>query len=127
MDSLECTSPWRGSVLIWTPNRQVTNAWPLGKLRWGPGRIEIQALGAKLAFQPDQVVEMRFYQWPVPTLKVVIKDGDAHALVTFSAFRGNRIQAIVTACGFQITKNCRWNLGIDTRKDMKTYGLLEGD
>lgn len=126
MDSLECTSPWRGSALIWTPKRWVSGEWPLGKLRWGPGRIEIQALGTKLAFQPDQVVEMRFYQWPVPTLKVVIKDGDSHALVTFSAFRGNRIRAIVNACGFQITKNCRWNIGGDESKDMKTYGLYDG-
>ena len=85
--------------------------------------MEIQALGTKMSFRPDQVVEMRFYHWPVPTLKVVVRKGNGHALVSFSAFRGNRIRETVAECGFQITKYCRWNLGRDALDDEKTYGL----
>ena len=85
--------------------------------------MEIQALGTKMSFRPEQVVEMRFYQWPVPTLKVVVRKGNGYALLSFSAFRGNRIRDIVDKCGFQITKYCRWNLGGDVLKDEKTYRL----
>lgn len=123
MDTLEFTSSWRGSTRIWRPKRDDPGPWPFGKLRWGPGRMEIQALGTKMSFRPEQVVEMRFYQWPVPTLKVVVRKGNGYALVSFSAIRGHRIRDIVATCGFQITKYCRWNLGGDVLKDEKTYRL----
>lgn len=111
--------------MIWTPRRMISGQWPFGKLRLSSGKIEVQAFWTKIAVTADQVVEIRFYQWPLPTVKAVMCDGSGHALVSFSAFRGKRMRRIIEDYGFQITQHRRWNLGDDETKDMKTYGLLD--
>lgn len=111
--------------MIWTPQRMISGQWPFGKLQWSSGKIEVQAFWTRAVFTPGQVVEMRFYRWPIPTFKTVIFTGDGHSMVSFCAFRGERMRRIIEDSGFRITKHCRWNLGVDENKDMKTYGLLE--
>lgn len=66
---------------------------------------------------------MRFYQWPFPVIKALIRHDSAHALVTICVYRGRRLQSVVSESGCKITARSLWNLGGYDTKITKTYGL----
>lgn len=116
---------YRGSAVIWTSRSHTSSLWPAGRLRTEGNTVVIEALGISLPFTPSDVIEMRRYRWPFPTIVVVTRTDDGHALAHFSVLSANRLDQIQSALGLKTTFSRRWHLGTGLEDDRQRYGLCD--
>lgn len=115
----------RGSAVIWTATSLTSGHWPSGRLRTEDQSVVIEALGRSLCFVPSEVIEVRRFRWPFPTLTLVTRTDDGHALAHFSVLSANRLDQIQSALGLKTTFSRRWHLGTGLEDDRQRYGLCD--
>ena len=127
MDDLRsnCPTSWRGSASIHTSTYYTNGTWPFGILRIEPGRIEVKSLHRKIGFSPRDVVELRMFRLPFPSMEVVFRNGKGYALVTFSALRYKRMKALLVGAGFKVSSEIAVYTGWDMAERSTKYGLLQ--
>lgn len=116
---------WRGSTAIHTATFYTNGTWPLGMLKIESGRIEVKSLHRRIAFTPKEVIELRMFRLPFPTMEVVFRDGNGHALATFSALRYGKLKTLITAAGFEVSSEKAIYTGWDMAERSRKYGLLQ--
>lgn len=87
--------------------------------------VVIEALGISLPFTPSDVVEVRRYRWPFPTIVVVTRTDDGHALAHFSVLSAKRLDRIQAALSLRTTSSQIWHLGTGLKDDRQRYGLCD--
>lgn len=127
MDDLHrnCPTSWRGSTSIHTSTFYTNGTWPFGFLRIEPGRVEVKSLHRMIFFSPRDVVELRMFRLPFPTMEVVFRNGKGYALATFSALRYRRLKVLLVEAGFNVTCELVVYTGWDMAERSEKYGLLQ--
>ena len=115
---------WRGSAYIWTSKSLTNSLWPFGWLIAKDQCIHMKALWKTVSFIPEQVVEVRRYQWPFPTVTIVARVEEGNVVASFSVLSGRRLNTTLSALGLSPTSNHRWYLG-GMESDRLRYELYE--
>lgn len=116
---------WRGSASIHAATYYTNGTWPFGVLKIEVGRIEVKCLHRRISFTPENVVELRMFRLPFPSMEAVFRDGKKHALVTFSVLRYGRLKTLLVAAGFKISSEKAVYTGLDMAERSRQYGLLQ--
>lgn len=111
--------------MIWTSTSLTSGQWPLGRLRTEGKSVVIEALARSLFFTPSDVVEVRRYRWPFPTITLVTRTNEGHALASFSVLSPSRLDQIQSALGMKITSSQLWHTGVGLKDDRHRYGLCD--
>jgi hypothetical protein len=127
MNDLHHTWPisWRGSAAIHAATFYTNGTWPFGVMEIVSGRIEVKAMRRKISFSPGNVVELRMFRLPFPTMEAVFRDGKGHALVTFSVLRYGRLKILLEEAEFKISSEVNVYTGWDMAERAEKYGLLQ--
>lgn len=116
---------WRGSTTIHTGTYYTNGTWPVGLLRIEPGGIEVRAFHRRVFFTPEDVVELRMFRLPFPTMEVVFRNGNGHALVSITVLRYGRLKTLLAGAGFNVSAEMTVYTGWDMAERSLKYGLFE--
>jgi len=95
----------------------------MGRLRTEGQSVVIEALGRSLCFIPSEVIEVRRFRWPFPTITVVTRAGDGNAFASFSVLSASHLDQIQSGLGLKTTSSRLWHLGVGLKVDRQRYGL----
>ncbi len=102
----------------------MNGGWPLGTFSVEDGEFVLRLPGRRIAFQAEELVELRLSRLPFPTLVFIAKTADGHELGSFSVLRMRRMEEILASTGLQPTSEQRWNFSTSSRQDAERYGLF---
>ena len=117
---------WRGCAEIRTATEAFSAPWPFGVLIASQDTFEFHAFWRSIIVREADVVELRFYDLPIPSFVVIFRSGDYFARASFGMLRGRLLRSAIQDFGFSISKSSRMRPMGDFLKDTVDYGLFNG-
>jgi hypothetical protein len=117
---------WRGCAGIRTAYATFSAPWPFGALLAAEGTLEIHSYSQRILIRPTDVVQLRFYDFPIPNFVAIFRSGDYYARGSFGALRGRLLRSVIQDNGFKITKTRRFRPICHFLWDTVDYGLYNG-
>lgn len=117
---------WRGFGEIWTAQSYHLHLRRSFTLAIDKLAIEAQSPKKKIRIPISEIVEVRSFRFPIPSLTLVFKDGDSHGLVSLFCFSQQRCLKLTELSGIAITDRRTWRTGLEAGRDQKQYGLQGG-
>lgn len=111
---------WSGIGEIWT-----ADAWSIGRCRLviSDGQLVVSTKKKSITFSPSEVVEVRMFRRPLPSVTIIFREGEAHALISFCVLRGRLLESTLQHFGIPITEVRTWRTGFEAKGDEKKYQL----
>ena len=114
---------WRGSAEIWTADTYNIGLWR-ASLNIQSAAIQIKTPKKQVSIAVEDIVEVRRYLLPLPSLTLISRDNDRFMLVSFSpTFGGKRLADSIEQSGFKITEVSTWRTGLRASHDCREYDL----
>jgi hypothetical protein len=114
---------WRGFGEIWTRETYDLCLRRSVRVTVKEGIIEVVSPKKTIRFSTDEIVEVRMFRWPVPSMTLVFKQGSGHALVTLFCFSARRQNQFAEASGRTMIDRRLWRTGLEAARDQNSYAL----
>jgi hypothetical protein len=91
-----------------------------------PKNIAIHVQGYSHIHLKADLLELRWFWFPVPTLVAVSRIGGQHCYSAFECLRWSRLRGALESCGYTFSEESRFCSFRRLRDDVRKYGLLKG-